>query len=186
MIKMSKTQEIALIGILSAVNIASRIFLQALPNFKPVTSIIIISVIVFGLLFAVKLSIVTTIVSNLFLGMGIWTFFQILAWITICLLTQILIDFLAKFNRKLNLISMAIFAFLMGYVFGFIVSLDKLMIGGPVFFWTYYLSGLMFDTFHAVGNFVFYLACAPMINRIFVDGANQFDKSKIIDENAKN
>lgn len=180
MIKMSKTQEIALIGLLSAVNIASRIFLQALPNFKPVTSIIIISVLVFGLLFAIKLSVVTTIVSNLFLGMGIWTFFQILAWVTICLITQILMDVFAKFNKKTNLIFMAIFAFLMGYVFGFIVSLDKLMIGGPIFFWTYYLSGLMFDTFHAVGNFVFYLACAPIINRIFVHQAKHFEQSQYI------
>lgn len=173
-IKLNKTQEIALIGLLSAVNIASRIFLQALPNFKPVTSIIIISVLVFGLLFAIKLSVVTTIVSNLFLGMGIWTFFQILAWVTICLITQLLADVFAKFNRKANIIFMAIFAFLMGYVFGFIVSLDKLMIGGPILFWTYYVSGLMFDTFHAVGNFVFYLACAPIINTVFVKRSKQF------------
>ena len=64
----SKVKEISLIGILAAVNIASRIYLQALPNIKPVTSIIIISVMLFGLGFGVKLSIVTTVVSNLFLG----------------------------------------------------------------------------------------------------------------------
>ena len=69
----SKVKEISLIGILAAVNIASRIYLQALPNIKPVTSIIIISVMLFGLGFGVKLSIVTTVVSNLFLGMGTWT-----------------------------------------------------------------------------------------------------------------
>lgn len=44
----NRTREICLIGILSAVNIASRVALQALPNFKPVTSIIIISVLLFG------------------------------------------------------------------------------------------------------------------------------------------
>ena len=38
----SKVKEISLIGILAAVNIASRIYLQFLPNIKPVTSIIII------------------------------------------------------------------------------------------------------------------------------------------------
>ena len=43
----SKVKEISLIGILAAVNIASRIYLQALPNIKPVTSIIIISVMSF-------------------------------------------------------------------------------------------------------------------------------------------
>ena len=34
----NKVKEISLIGILAAVNIASRIYLQALPNIKPVTS----------------------------------------------------------------------------------------------------------------------------------------------------
>ena len=92
----NKVKEISLIGILAAVNIASRIYLQFLPNIKPVTSIIIISVMLFGLGFGVKLSIVTTIVSNLFLGMGTWTFFQILAWVVICLITQVLLDFLKK------------------------------------------------------------------------------------------
>ena len=95
----SKVKEISLIGILAAVNIASRIYLQALPNIKPVTSIIIISVMLFGLGFGVKLSIVTTVVSNLFLGMGTWTFFQILAWVVICLITQFLMDFLKKIHK---------------------------------------------------------------------------------------
>ena len=35
---MGKVKEISLIGILAAVNIASRIALQGLPNIKPVTS----------------------------------------------------------------------------------------------------------------------------------------------------
>ena len=43
---MSKVKEISLIGILAAVNIASRIALQAVPNVKPVTSIIILSVMI--------------------------------------------------------------------------------------------------------------------------------------------
>lgn len=94
---MDKVKEISLIGILAAVNIASRIALQALPNIKPVTSIIIISVMIFGLAFGIKLTIVTTLVSNIYLGMGIWTIFQILAWIVICLLTQCLMDFLRKY-----------------------------------------------------------------------------------------
>ena len=90
---MSKVKEISLIGILAAVNIASRIALQAVPNVKPVTSIIILSVMIFGLAFGIKLTLVTTLVSNIYLGMGIWTFFQILAWIVICLLTQMIVDF---------------------------------------------------------------------------------------------
>ena len=131
--KSNKVKEISLIGILAAVNIASRIYLQALPNIKPVTSIIIISVMLFGLAFGVKLSVVTTVVSNLFLGMGTWTFFQILAWVVICLITQFLMDFLKKIGKE------------------------------PV----YYMAGLLFDTFHAVGNFCFYLICAPILIKVF-------------------
>ena len=106
--KSNKVKEISLIGILAAVNIASRIYLQALPNIKPVTSIIIISVMLFGLAFGVKLSVVTTVVSNLFLGMGTWTFFQILAWVVICLITQSLMDFLKKIGKEPKLFPMAI------------------------------------------------------------------------------
>lgn len=171
----SKVREISLIGILAAVNIASRIYLQALPNIKPVTSIIIISVMLFGLGFGVKLSIVTTIVSNLFLGMGTWTFFQILAWVVICLITQLLLDFLKKINKQPKLLPMAIFAFFMGYVFGFVVSFEKLMLGGPSLFIVYYISGLLFDTFHAVGNFGFYLICAPILIKVFEKEAKKMN-----------
>lgn len=167
MIRMTKVKEIALISILAAVNIASRIYLQFLPNIKPVTSIIIISVMLFGLAFGVKLAVVTTIVSNLFLGMGTWTFFQILAWVVICFLTDIFIGAIRKIGKEPHLLVMAIFSFVMGYVFGIIVSLEQLMLGGFNLYIVYYISGLLFDTFHAIGNFAFYLICAPILMKLF-------------------
>lgn len=166
--RMSQVKKISLIGIFAAVNIASRIALQSLPNIKPVTSIIIICVMIFGLSFGIQLTFVTTIVSNLFLGMGLWTFFQILAWVVVCLLTQIFIDFWKTFHKQPPLLVMAIFSFLMGYVFGFIVSLEQFMVGGIGLFIPYYMAGLFFDTLHACGNFFFYLICAPILMRIFI------------------
>lgn len=165
--KLTKTQEIALIGILAAVNISSRIFLQFLPNIKPVTSIIIISVLMFDLSFGVKLAVVTTLISNMFLGMGTWTFFQILAWVVICLLTELIKEGFHKVNKEPPVLFMAIFAFLAGFIFGFVVSLDHLIVGGPIYFLTYYLSGLSFDFLHASGNLFFYLACFPVMKKIF-------------------
>ena len=140
---MGKIQEISLIGILAAVNIASRIALQALPNIKPVTSIIIISVLLFGLAFGIKLTLVTTLVSNMYLGMGLWTFFQILAWIVICLLTQCMGDFYRRRNKKPSLLVMAVFSLVMGYVFGLIVSLEQFVIGGLPLFIVYYSAGYL-------------------------------------------
>ena len=51
---------------------------------------------------------------------------------------------------------MACFSFVMGYVFGFVVSLDQFVIGGlGLFIPFYYVGGLLFDTLHAIGNFFF-------------------------------
>ena len=155
-IKYRPVKEIALIGLLSAFNIASRIGLQALPNVKPVTSIIILSVILFGLSFAFKVTVVTTVVSNIFLGMGIWTFFQILAWFVICILTEILVDLFHIRENKPHYVLMACFSLL-----------DQFVIGGLGLFIPYYVGGLLFDTFHAVGNFFFYLMLAPILYKIF-------------------
>ena len=78
-----------------------------------------------------------------------------------------IVDFYKKLNKKPNILVMAIFAFIMGYVFGFIVSLDKFVIGGPSLFIVYYLAGLLFDTFHAVGNFfVLFLMCTHFIKGV--------------------
>jgi energy-coupling factor transport system substrate-specific component len=161
--KMSETEEVALVGLLSAVNVASRLFLQMLPNIKPVTSIIIIATMVFGVRFALELTVTTTLVSDMFLGMGIWTVFQLLAWTVIVFLTR----FVTGFRRKNNLFAMAVFAAAMGYVFGFVVSLEKLLTVGWYPFWAYYFSGLLFDSLHAAGNFAFYLICAPVMEKIF-------------------
>lgn len=172
-IKFPSVKEIALIGILAAVNIASRLFLQFLPNIKPVTAIIIISVMLFGLAFGLKLTIVTTIVSDVFLGLGLWTVFQILAWSVICLLTSLL---MIPYRRKEHgppLIPMAIYSAAMGFVFGFVVSFEQFVYGGWGLFIPYYIAGLSFDALHAGGNFFFYLICAPILMKVMKNEAKK-------------
>jgi energy-coupling factor transport system substrate-specific component len=151
---MKPVNRIALIGLLTAVNVASRVYLQFLPNIKPVTTIIILATIAFGLMFGIKLAVTTVLVSGIIFGLGIAALFQIIAWCMIVLFTSML-------NRVVTshkIIIFAVWSFLCGYIFGFFVSLDKLFIS-PTFFLTYYLNGLTFDTLHAVGNLVFYPIC---------------------------
>ncbi|HAD23727.1 MAG TPA: hypothetical protein DCF47_06495 [Kandleria vitulina] len=175
-IKFPPAKEIALIGILAALNITSRIYLQFLPNIKPVTSIIIISVLLFGLSFGIKLTFVTTIVSNVFLGMGLWTVFQILAWVVICLLTETVKRLFLLKKKSPPLLFMAIFSSLMGYVFGFVVSFEQLCYGGWGLFLPYWIAGLTFDTLHAGGNFFFYLICSPILMKVFKIEAKKLAK----------
>lgn len=76
------------------------------------------------------------------------------------------IRFLKKIHKEPKLFPMAIFSFFMGYIFGIVVSLEQLMLGGPSLYIVYYMAGLLFDTFHAVGNFCFYLICAPILMKV--------------------
>lgn len=170
-----KTREIALIGILSAFNIASRVTLQFLPNIKPVTSIIIMVSMIFGPTFGILVAVVTTIVSNMLLGMGTWTIFQILAWSVIALISGLL----GKGLKTLPPFWMALFSAICGFVFGFFVSLDKLLTAGPGAFIAYYLGGLSFDLLHAIGNFAFYLICAPIFLPLIKKQKDLIDSNKV-------
>ena len=159
---MKPANRIALIGVMTAINVTSRVWLQFLPNIKPVTSIIILSTLAFGLQFGLELSATTVLVSGVLLGFGAYIPFQLLGWCVIVLLTHLL-DKLLPFGK---LILFTAWAFLCGYIYGFFVSLDKLF-ASPAYFWAYYLNGFPFDTLHAVGNLVFFPLCYYALLPIF-------------------
>lgn len=157
-----KTRKIAIIGLLSALNIASRILLKVLPNIKPVTPIIFITSIVMGAEYGIPISIVTTIVSGFFLGLGTYIPFQIIAF---CIIS-IIGGAVGKLFKKPNIIAMSLLCGILGFIYGFFVSLDKLLVAGPYAFLVYYGQGISFDFLHAIGNVVFYFVLYPVLSPI--------------------
>ncbi|WP_190284755.1 hypothetical protein [Bacillus sp. S3] len=157
-------QGIAIIAVLVGINVISRVYLQFLPNIKPVTSIIILTVLICGWRFGTIVTVLTVCVSNMILGWGIWSLGQIIAWGFVATLTY----FLAPILRRTPLIVTACYSALCGYIFGFIISQHAFIYGGLSGFLSYYLAGLWFDTMHAGGNFFFYLICAPVLGKIMV------------------
>jgi energy-coupling factor transport system substrate-specific component len=151
---MKPVYRIALIGVLTAVNAASRVFLQFLPNIKPVTSIIILVTIAFGLRFGIELAASTALVSGVLLGFGTYLPFQILGWCVIAGVTALL----DKLLPPGQVWPFAAWAFFSGFIYGIFVSLDKLFIS-PMYFIVYYLNGFPFDALHAIGNLVFFPVC---------------------------
>jgi hypothetical protein len=130
---------------------------------QPLTTIIIICTLVFGFYFGSIVAILSIMISNLFLGMGVWTIAQIVAFLSICGITFLLKPLL----HKLPLIILALYASIMGYWFGFIISVVQAPFFGIQKFWIYYLQGISFDTFHAVGNFIFFLILYPILLPLF-------------------
>lgn len=75
-----KPRDLMPIVILSAMAIAGRLLFTPLPNFKPVTAIVIITGIAFGAESGFMTGALTALISNLFFGQGPWTAWQMLAW----------------------------------------------------------------------------------------------------------
>jgi hypothetical protein len=114
----------------------------------------------------------TLIVSNLFLGFGLWTLPQIVAYACCMVIVIVMVTILPVIRRRIWL--QIGLAGLLGYLYGFIVSLGMAVIGSlnGLGFWAYYVSGLPFDTYHAIGNLVFY----PIVLAILRQGLQRFDR----------
>lgn len=155
------TYKLTLISLLAAVCIVGRLAFQFLPNIQPVTTIIIISGAMLGVLPAICIAIITTYITNLFLGMGIWTIWQMIGWVVIGFFAGII----GKYTREKQMMYLTIFAFVAAFIYGLIVNLGTFTFAGN--FIAYYLAGLSFDLIHAVGNVIFMLLLYPVLNRIF-------------------
>ncbi len=151
------TREIAVVAVLGAVAAVARLPFAALPNIQPVTFLVIISGYVFGARAGFMIGSTAALVSNIFLGQGPWTPWQMFCWGLAGSSAALFKNVFSGAGRW----SMVIFQCTWGYLFGWIMNL---------WFWTAFINPLTwqsflvtyaasfcFDTCHAVGNALFYL-----------------------------
>ncbi|MHA1602536.1 MAG: ECF transporter S component, partial [Promethearchaeota archaeon] len=74
------TKELTFIAIYSTFTAIIRIPFMGLPNIQPCTYLIFSAGIVFGPLIGFMIGANTALISNIFLGQGPWTIYQIIAW----------------------------------------------------------------------------------------------------------
>lgn len=149
---------ITLIAMLSTISIVGRVFMNPIPNVQPTTFIIIAVGFVFGPIYGLTVALLSTIISNMVLGMGLWTVGQVIAWGLIGLISGLI----GQRYKKVHYIVLAIYFGFTAYLYGFIMSLWTLVLH-PITFWMYYISGLPFDTNHAVGNVIIYLVAGKIL-----------------------
>lgn len=155
------TYKLTLIAMLTSLAVAGRMALANLPNIQPVTAIIIIAGFWLGPSAGILIALLTTIVSNMLLGMGFWTIWQIVAWSLIGIIAGII----GKYWSKLPAWGLSIYGFISGLLYGVILSLTMRAAGQP--FWAYYLAGLPMDINHAISNTVFILVLSPILGKLF-------------------
>lgn len=157
--KKHKVQRIALLGILTTLCYVTRLLFQFLPNVQPVTVILLLITIVLGTRDGLIVAILSILISNINLGLGVWTIAQISSFTVVILLTGLI---KTQFKR-IPFGWMMIYAGLTGYIYGFVISAVQAPFFGIQNFWAYYLAGLPFDTLHALGNSGFYFILAPIL-----------------------
>jgi energy-coupling factor transport system substrate-specific component len=150
-------KEIPLFAILAGIAAASRIPFAMIPGVQPTTFIIILSGIVFGPLPGAMIGLTAAFTSNIFLGQGPWTLWQMVGWGS-CGCVSGLVGMRAGNIRGGALM---LYAALWGYLFGALMN-----------FWYWYsfvyphslstwitvnAASLPFDTLHAAGNAVLVL-----------------------------
>lgn len=157
-------QKIAYLALMTAACVVGRMLFTFLPNVQPMTAILLLLTLSLSLPEALLVATLSLVITNLFLGFGIWTVGQLLSYVVILLLFW-LSSFIPVVGSKLWF--QAGVAGLMGFVYGFIYSVFNYFLLGMQVFWAYWISGLSFDALHAIGNLGFYLLLAPILRLLF-------------------
>lgn len=156
------TKRIALLGLLTAFSHVGRLIFAPIANVQPVTVILILLTLHLGVVDALVVAVLSILVSNITLGMGVWTIGQIGSYAVIILLTALVKQVKDYFPE----IILALYSGFTGYLYGFLISIFSTLVYQLPNFWVYYIQGVPFDTMHAVGNFFFYLILSPVLSQI--------------------
>ncbi|MHC5216253.1 ECF transporter S component [Enterococcus sp. LJL128] len=162
-------REIAYLSLVIAACVVGRLVFQPLPNVQPMTAIFLIITIQLGLSRGMIVALLSVLITNFYLGMGIWTFSQLLSYFFILLIVMVLSRF-KEFRNSYFLQSL--FSFLAGFLYGLIISFIDVQVYGMPAFLPYYLQGIPFDFMHGIGNLIFYLILAPVFIRLLQNRMN--------------
>lgn len=155
---------IALLSVMTALVTVGRLTfsLPIFPNIQPMTALLILIALNLGVIDSLVVSVLSLLLTNLFLGMGPWTILQMISFAVVILLTGI-IKYFYRYESFINRIVFSFWAGLMGFGYGLIISYLNFQLYEMNNFLVYYINGLPFDILHAVGNVGFFLILEPII-----------------------
>lgn len=156
------TKKIAQLSLLSAACVAGRIIFQFIPNVQPMTAIFLFVVLLFGLRDGLLVMTLSLLLSNLYFGIGPWMIGQ---WISFALILILFWFIQVRIRIETNKWLTGSCFFLAGLFFGLFMTIFDSILYQLTNPFVYYIQGISFDLFHAVGNLVFFLLAFPSIER---------------------
>jgi energy-coupling factor transport system substrate-specific component len=160
----ASAKEIALVATLGGAAAAGRVLFAAIPGVQPVTVIVVCTGAALGARSGIATGAVAALVSNFFLGQGVWTPWQMLAWGMCGALGAIC----ARFIRRR--LALAAFCFLLGLGFSSFMDVWNWSAFYDQHTWSTFVAvqarGFPFDLAHAIGNVVIALVAGPELLRL--------------------
>ena len=160
------TKEIGIIATLSAFSAVSRVIFALIPNVQPVTFLVALSGYVFGPYQGFLIGSSAGFLSNIFLGQGPWTPWQMFSWGLIGTICGIW----GKKNQNVSPLKFAIACFAFGFMFDWIMNFWNLItFVKPITMESViatYLTSLTFDILHGLGNFTFSIIFYDILKKV--------------------
>ena len=157
------SKELALIATLAAAAAAGRVLFAAIPNVQPVTVTAVVAGVALGPRAGASTGALAALVSNLYLGQGAYTPWQMLAWGG-CGVVGALAAPLVR--RR---IPFALLCFALGFAFSGLMDVWEWYSFYP-HTWAALMvqlgRGFWFDAAHAIGNIVMALVAGPELRRL--------------------
>ena len=168
--KKPPVESIVLIAVLTAIATVGRIILMSIPAMSipavNLASFIIIMVgVVFGKEEGFLVGALTAFVSGLFMGMGYWVLFQMLAWGLMGASAGILASRFDSVGFRI------VFGLLWGFLYGWITDISAIFYSGTALEITpiiaLYLNGVSYDLTHGVTNAVLLVVLYDWFKKMF-------------------
>lgn len=159
----ASAKELAIIATLGAVAAAGRVLFAAVPGVQPVTVIAIAAGAALGMRAGIGVGAIAAFASNFFLGQGIWTPWQMLAWGACGAAGALLAPILTR------RITFALVSFALGLAFSGVMDVWEWFSFFPHTWQAFTLQmarGFPFQMAHAVGNLLIALAVGPELRRV--------------------
>ena len=170
------SKEVALVATMAALTALGRDAFVALPDVKPTTAMVFICGYAFGPGPGFAVGAVGALASNIFLGQGSWTPWQMLAWGVVGLGGAALGRLLAR--RPLGRLALAFACAFAAEAFNLLINLYTWTQGGThtlAAYGAWLLSALSFDATHVVASFVFAFAFGPALLRMLVRARSRLE-----------
>lgn len=156
-------KDLALISTVAGVAAASRVLFVAIPGVQPVTVIVVVAGAALGPRRGFAVGALAALASNFFLGQGVWTPWQMLAWGACGLAGAAAAPLL---RRR---VALATLTFVLGLAFSAFLDVWEWYAFFPhteAAFLLQMSRGFPFDMAHAIGNVLLALAIGPELRRV--------------------